>query len=78
MNRIYIDERKYNQLIDYIDRMQNDTPNSKDITFELEMLMLCLTNFAQYDESLNAMVLTMTEQNKNRLIGFLIDRFFPD
>lgn len=83
-NTIIIDADTHNKLGHLITQRleecekQNSEWLSNNIRFELQMLLCCLTDFAQYDETTNNIVLTITLQNRDRLIGFLLAEVFRD
>lgn len=47
---------------------------TQNIQFELQILLHALTEFTQYDEDGNVILVNLSEQNKNRLIGFLLSK----
>lgn len=88
MATLCITEEKYKQLIgslqneaEVITRQlqerdkYSDTPIVlQNIQFELKILLHALTDFIQYEEEHQTVMLNLSEQNKNRLIGFLLEK----
>lgn len=90
INYIFFTEENYNKLKGNIKndllKLKADVEKGKirsrieatNVIFELESLLNILNNYTQYDFSTSEFIAEMSEQNKIRLIGYLVEKLdFP-
>lgn len=85
-NLLYIYNENYYKLRDSIkndlEKLKEDIKagnvvsnvQANNLVFELESLLVLLTKYTQYSVATDEYIVEMTEQNKIRLIGYLIDK----